>query len=37
MGGKVVKVGKFSSTFRKNLYQEHFGLTEEEAVDPLNP
>lgn len=28
MGGINVNVGDFSSSFRRSLYQEHFGITE---------
>ncbi|EAR88634.2 phospholipase d1 (macronuclear) [Tetrahymena thermophila SB210] len=37
LNGKYVMLNQFAHTFRMSLYQEHFGLTESEAEDPLNP
>ncbi|KAL4469400.1 hypothetical protein ABPG74_004653 [Tetrahymena malaccensis] len=37
LNGKHVMLNQFAHTFRMSLYQEHFGLTEQQAEDPLNP
>jgi hypothetical protein len=29
-------VGRFSATLRRSLFKEHFGLTNEQAMDPLD-
>lgn len=36
MGGKNVEVSEFGYTLRVNLFQEHFGLSEDEVSDPLD-
>ncbi|KRX08542.1 hypothetical protein PPERSA_13023 [Pseudocohnilembus persalinus] len=36
LAGKNVQVGEFCTSLRRQLYQEHFGLTEEESIDPIN-
>ncbi|KAL4487944.1 hypothetical protein ABPG72_022804 [Tetrahymena utriculariae] len=36
LNGKYVMLNQFAHTFRMSLYQEHFGLTEQQAEDPLN-
>lgn len=36
MNGKKYDSGKFAHTLRIALFQEHFGLTREELIDPLD-
>lgn len=36
MGGKDIEVSEFGHSLRVNLFQEHFGLSEDEVSDPLD-
>lgn len=36
MDGQFFKASKFAHTLRLNIFMEHFGLSEEELMDPLN-
>eukprot|EP00828_Plagiopyla_frontata_P033709 TRINITY_DN4377_c0_g1_i1.p1 TRINITY_DN4377_c0_g1~~TRINITY_DN4377_c0_g1_i1.p1 ORF type:complete len:252 (+),score=53.78 TRINITY_DN4377_c0_g1_i1:109-864(+) len=35
MNGETYKARKFAHTLRQEIFQEHFGLTPEESIDPL--
>ena len=36
MDGKNFKAKKFAYSLRKNIFQEHFALSESECIDPLD-
>lgn len=37
MEGKPFKARKFAHDLRKSIFQEHFGLSDEEVLDPVDP